>query len=155
MRRILMLLLILLTVPCGLVTAQISWNPGPFLVSTPETSKDGVQASIKEDSAGVRELQVWVPAGRNIGRNAERILSKDLTARAFDEAGKEMGMTDAGFNGDTLMAVCNAGSCSAVKNYYFSVPKAETDRIRKVVVQLRNKPYVLTMEKYSPPNRAN
>ena len=86
---------------------------------------------------------------------SERILSKDLTARAFDEAEKELGLMDVAFNGDTLMAVCNAGSCNAIKGYYFSVPKSETDRIRKVVVQFRNNQYELTMEKYSPPNRAN
>ncbi len=49
------------------------------------------------------------------------------------------------------MAVCNAGSCNAIKIYYFSVPKADTDRVRKVVVMFRNKQYELTMQNYSSP----
>ena len=136
--RILILLL--------LVTAQ----SGPFLVSTAETSKGGVQAFVKEDSAGARQLQIYVPAGGNIGRDPDRIPIEDVTARAFDEAGKEMGLTPSRLSvyEGTLLAVCNAGSCSAIKIYSFSASKAETDRVRKVVVMFREKQYELIMEKY-------
>jgi uncharacterized protein YxeA len=99
MKKILTLLLILFAVPSGLVTAQ----SGPFLVSTPETSKGGVQAFVKEDSAGARQLQAYFAAGTN--RDPERIRSEDVTVRAFDETGKELGLTNANVNGEVLVAV--------------------------------------------------
>jgi len=53
-----------------------------------------------------------------------------------------------------LSLVCNAESCKAIKIYNFSVPKDETDRVRKVVVVFRNRQYQLTIEKSPPPKTA-
>jgi hypothetical protein len=131
------------------VLESLTGQGGPFLAST---SKDGVQAFVKEDSDGSRVLQVYVPAGGNIGRDPERIRSEDLTAVAFNEAGKELGLATPSSSSDTgvLVAVCNAGACNAIKTFYFSVPHAETEGVRKVVVTFRNRQYDLAMEKYPP-----
>ena len=144
MRQILPALLMMFT-----VLDAFAAQGGPFLVSTNDTSKGGVQAFVKEDSAGVRQLQAYVAAGTS--RAPERIRSEDVTVRAFDETGKELELTNANVNGEALMAICNGGSCNAIKTYYFSVPKADTDRVRKVIVMFRNSQYELTMEKYPRP----
>lgn len=129
----------LFTATCGVILAVQS---GSFLVSTRETSKE-LSVIVDEDSG---LLQVLVPAGNTDG-DAEGIRGEDITANAFDAAGKEVGMPsdDKG----PLVVTCIKG-CTAVKTYRFSAPKANTDQVRKVIVALRKKQYELMMEKYSP-----
>jgi len=153
MRRILTLLLIQLTVLCVLVSAQGPIRSVSILSSTPETSKDGVQVFVKEDFAGTRQLQVYAPVGGNIYQHQQMVRSEEVSARAFDADGKEIGLVASNEKG-ALSLVCNAESCKAIKIYNFSIPKAETDRVRKVVVVFRNNQYELTIEKSPPPKPA-
>ncbi len=85
MKQILALLLILYAVPCGLVTAQSLTR---FWFPLPRHRRAVCRPLSKEDSAGARQLRVYLAAGKY--RDSERIRSEDLTARAFDETGREL-----------------------------------------------------------------